>query len=226
MALTPVGTRPEKPPTLTPDPLGFPLLTVPAIGLACHLFPATKVQFEYYLGGTPRVDASCYFEMLEVCPRVSWRLVPSGWAGGLFASAARPDEATLLAKWLGDGFRLPTATEWQRLDVALNLPVEQSTLHSLASNRAVHPCARTLFRQAADSERTRTWRTVGFFEDGLLEWVQCLDGSFGLHGRPRSGTIALIHNPQRYPPIRPATNNRHPAFGFRLVRSLGRESRP
>ena len=204
------------PPVVSPDPHGFPELVLPAIGLRCHLFPFTKVQYDFYLGGVPGIDRAGYEEMLKLSPRMGWHSI-GDWPSGVFAVGAKPDEIAIYTKWAREGFRLPTASEWARIDAALT---DAPTASSWPIRKRFHPAATSLVKWAQSAGRRGSWRSLGLFEDGFLEWTRCDDGGFGLHGRPRSGQVSNIHNPQVHPPIRLLKDERNANFAFRLVRPL------
>jgi len=218
MAPTPAAFVPQVA-AIAPDAIGFPEMILPALGLRCHLFPATKVQYEFYLGGTPGADTRSYTEMLTICPRTGWRTL-TGWPTGVFAAGARPEDASQLVNWLGAEFRLPTAVEWQQIDAALTVSPPNALLSSIAGPQ-FHPVASALVTWARTTRRVGNWRALGLFEDGFLEWVVMSDRKPGLHGRPRAAFArGLLHNPQVHPPIRPLNDHRQPGIAFRLVRPL------
>lgn len=201
------------------DPTDFPLFPLPALRLAVQLFPVTRVQFEYMLGDSRRFDLAAYAEILSISPRQSWRTA-KGWSVGLSATAVLPEEAEAFAAWLGGGFRLPTDAEWRDVYRLLAKPANLKSLRDAASARAVHPAARALLECALGAAGVPTWREVGLFAGGSLEWVRT-GGGYGLQGRPRPGLYQpLIHNPEIHEAVRVRQVSRHAAFGFRLVKPL------
>ncbi len=206
---------------LTLDPTGFPLLKLPSLGLAVHLLPVTKVQFEYFLGEPAlirRFDTALYEEMCHFNPRTSWRR-SSGVPESLFATGILPPEAEAYGTWMGKGFRLPKDTEWRAVDAEMALHVEDKAYEFLLTDRRIHPAARAIISQ--QPRKPGQWRQFGLFENGFLEWVCSRDG-FRLQGRPRPALRRVIHNPQLHDAIRVQLErlSRDRAFGFRLVKTL------
>lgn len=216
--------------TLTLDPLDFPMIGLPKLGLAVHLLPVSKVQFEYFLGEAPdlrqQFDLNAYPQMTAINPRSSWRAA-TGRSERLFVTAILPTEVDAYARWLGRDFRMPTDMEWRAIDAALAGPAPRETLETLTANARVHPAARAIVAAARAANATPLWRELGLFEHGLLEWVRARDG-YRLHGRVRPELHRVIHNPQVHDALRlqvdPAP--RHKAFGFRLVKPFASGGRP
>lgn len=209
--------------SLTLDPFDFPLIQPAGLGLAVHLFPVTKVQFEYFLGearGRRQFDPSVYAEMKAINPRTSWRK-PLGRPETLFATAILPVEIESYVRWLGDGYRLPTDLEWKAIDASLAQPVDPQTLEKLAADESIHPAARALLAASHSRGESPQFRELGMFEKGLLEWVRVRDG-YRLQGRVRPELYRIIHNPRVHDAIRVQQDPppRHKAFGFRLVKDM------
>ncbi|MBX9628744.1 MAG: SUMF1/EgtB/PvdO family nonheme iron enzyme [Gemmataceae bacterium] len=201
------------------DPLGFPVVRLPAAGLEVGLLPVTRAQLDYLLGDTTDFHPDDLAALDRANPRASWRRVPADRPEGVFAAGVTAAEADRFAGWLGGGFRLPTAAEWRAADAAVAalgaFPHEWDAASAVLAN----PAARSILDWSI-ARGPATWLRVGLWDDGLLEWVRTPDGGFGLLGRPRTGLIRLVHNPRVHDPVRPTSADRHPAFGFRLVRSL------
>ncbi len=227
------------------DPLGFPVVRLPAAGLEVGLLPVTRAQLDYLLGDTTDFHPDDLAALDRANPRASWRRVPADRPEGVFAAGVTAAEADRFAGWLGGGFRLPTAAEWRAADAAVaalgafphewdaasavlanpererggGIPATPSLTLGVRQEEAAHPAARSILDWSI-ARGPATWLRVGLWDDGLLEWVRTPDGGFGLLGRPRTGLIRLVHNPRVHDPVRPTSADRHPAFGFRLVRSL------
>ena len=207
------------------DPTDFPLVRIPKLGLVVQLLPVTKVQFEYFLGEAPSVrqfDPSVYAEMTAANPRGSWRNA-IGRPESVFLTGVLPTEAEAFAHWLGEGFRLPRDDEWREIDRAMASPANTQLLDNVVANRHVHPGARALLASLGSTDHPPSWRQIGLFENGFLEWVRTQDG-YRLLGRCRLHLYQLILNPQVHEAIRLQANPipRHKAFGFRLVRPTGK----
>ena len=199
------------------DNTGFPAVPVPAAGLAVHLFPVTKVQFEYFLGDRTNFDPAAFDELYGTSPRASWRTIPEDRFEELFLTGLLPEEAERFARWLDDGFRVPTEAEWRAVDAGIAaLPPTPDGLREQTANDALHPAARALLNWRLGRGR---WPAVGLFEGGLVEWVK-VAGGHALHGRPRPDLLRVIHNPQIHEAIRFKPPRRDRVCGVRLVRPL------
>lgn len=197
------------------DPIGFPVVHCPPLGLGVGLLPVMRAQFEYFLGSTSGFPREAFDQIEQTAPRASWRTTPD--STGVFLSGIRPEEAELFARWIGYGFRLPTAREWRTLDRAFVVAGQRlGPIRKIAGDSRTHPAARAVLDRALAGSAP-TWGTAGRLEGGLLEWVVDEDGVHRLHGRPRTSLIQVVHNPQVHPAIEPTSANRHPAFGVRLV---------
>lgn len=200
------------------DAAAFPVVRCPRTGLDAGVLPVTRVQFEYFLGGTTDFPEDAYAGIDRASPRAGWRSAPAAHPERVFLAGVRPDEAERLGTWLGGGFRLPTEAEWRAVDAAFGrLGPDVQPLRKLAASPRVHPAARAILGWHLDREGA-TWRAVGRLDGGLLEWVRLRAGGYGLFGRPPPALVRIVHNPQTHDPVRPTTDARHPSFGFRLVR--------
>ena len=97
------------------DRTGFPLITVPEAMVAMHLLPVTKVQFERFLAEPNTYGDAWYEEVLTLNPRISYRQCTAENRERLFLTGIVPEEALAFARWMGDGFDLPTVAEWRAL---------------------------------------------------------------------------------------------------------------
>lgn len=202
------------------DPTTFPVLAVPAAGLAVGLLPVARAQFDYLLGHPHAFPADALADIDAVSPRASWRHVPPDRPEGVFLSGVQTDEAERFARWLGDGWRLPTAAEWRAADAAVSrLGADVSAFREAVDDPRVHPAARSILNWSLGRGSPSAAR-AGLWADGLLEWVTHPGSGHGLYGRPRPGLLSLVLNPQLHDPARPTAPGRHPGFGVRLVRPL------
>jgi hypothetical protein len=202
------------------DGMGFPLVSLSAIGLEVMLLPITRTQFDFFLGDRTHFPTSALQDLDLVSPRLSWRMNRSDRLSGLLVSGIMADEAEAVARWIGNGFRLPSDAEWRGVDKAVGaIGTDIERLNRVIEDRRIHPAARAMIVRTVASTSV-SWRAVGLFENGLLEWVRRPESGYGLQGRPRPDLLRVIHNPQAHDAIVPRMAGRHPAFGMRLVRSL------
>lgn len=205
---------------ITFDIMGFPLVSLPAVGLETMLLPVTRAQFDFFLGDRSGFPSTALQDIDRISPRMSWRARTLDRLDGLFVTAIHADEADTFARWRGTGFRLPSDAEWRAIDKSIGvLGAEFQPMMRVLDERQLHPAARSILTLTM-SRSPATWRTAGLFENGLLEWVKKQGSGYGLQGRPRPELFRVIHNPQAHDAIVPRTQERHPAFGMRLVRPL------
>lgn len=202
------------------DKTDFPYVDLPSLGLSVGLFPVCKVQYEYFLGDPSGPAPDWYSSVLEVNPRRSWRQPDDERWPELFLTGVRADEGEAFARWLGAGHRLPTGAEWRAIDKDLANQAVGTQLGGLIKSERIHPAARSVCRWIVGNRRPQTLRAAGLFDVGVLEWVRLAAGGYGLYGRPDPKLYRILLNPGIHDPIRPRSNDRHRAFGFRLVRPL------
>jgi hypothetical protein len=132
----------------------------------------------------------------------------------LFVTGILPDEALAFARWMGDGFDLPTAREWREVYAALRRvpPPRQNPLLE-----AVDGVAKAMLERLSRQVEIRSLRDYALMEGGLVEWVRHEKRLVGL-GVPRPEFHANLWDPlvNEVKPIR--LDQRIPYFGFRLVR--------
>lgn len=198
------------------DRTGFPLVQPDRSGLALSLLPVTKVQFERFLAEPNEFGDAWYEQILSVNPRVSWQRFEGEQREQLFLTGILPAEALAFARWLGEGFDLPTVDEWRKLAQLLSLtPLPagvQETLRSCPMHRAAHAILQGLLRQL----EPESWGELALLRGGLIEWVRVGQGFAGL-GAPRPQFYPNTFNPLHDDPVRPLREQRLPYFGFRLV---------
>jgi hypothetical protein len=213
------------------DRTGFPVLELPAAGVAVHLLPVAKVQFERFLAepvlepAVPpepaRFGDSWYETILEVSPRVPLWDETIAECEPLFLAGILPTEATQFADWLGEGFDLPSANVWRDVDRAIReKPLGPDEPNAIRADPRLHRNARWLVDRVIRLRRPATWGQLMLLDHGLLEWVRTGPQTFGGLGRPRPELQKLILNPQRDAPVRPIREGRYRYFGFRMVRPM------
>lgn len=211
------------------DRTGFPFIG--GGGLLVHLLPVTKVQFERFLAESPPHSPygdTWYETVLQINPRVSYRHFTAENREGIFITGILPEEALGFARWLGEGFRLPSLHEWRMVYQALlqRDMVERKLLQQLLS--ACGEQARTILEKLvahptpakARSGQIR-WLDLALMHHGLVEWVKDNSKYIGL-GSPRPQFYSNLWNPlvDEVAPLRPG--ERLAYFGFRLVRPVPR----
>ena len=203
------------------DRTGFPVLELPDLGWAVHLFPVAKVQWERFLAEPGNFGDSWYEEVLHVSPRMSLRHAGRDEYEKLFLSGVLPDEVGAFARWLGQDFLLPTTEIWRSIYHYLSEEVmERGELDTLHNDPALHTNALNLLDFIVRIIKPRCWRDLTLMHGGLLEWVRSGPKSFGGLGAPRQEFQPLLMNPQQHAPVKPLKNERLRYFGCRLVRPL------
>lgn len=213
------------------DPKGFPMALIESADLWVHWLPITKVQFERFLceTGDARYDAKWYAQVLDLNPRISPREIRQNNYWQAFLTGILPYEAESFARWIGEGYRLPTDKEWTTVysatkSQAAELLPEESLLSKLSER------GRELLTQIGragsmdGSEVTgRTAADQMLLRGGVMEWVEDQSNTQLWCGRgetPRRFQAGL-HRPDDPEPARPnePTTRRLRQYGFRLVRA-------
>jgi formylglycine-generating enzyme required for sulfatase activity len=202
------------------DRTGFPLVALPALALEVQVLPVTKVQFERFIAEPNAFGDIWYEEILTLNPRVSSRRFTIENRERLFLTGILPEEALAFAKWLGEGFDLPTVAEWRAIYKALAADLAlQRHLAELLSH-PVAPLARDLLRQIQEEvggAHPTSLLDLSLLSGGVVEWVRQGNAWVGL-GAPRPEFHPNLWNPQ-VDEVRPLrVGVRVPYFGFRLVR--------
>lgn len=208
------------------DPTGFPMLRVGSFGYL-HWLPVTKIQFEHFLcdARDRAFDAQWYKEILALNPRVAPAKISWNNYWHALMTGVLPAEAQRFAFWCGDGYRLPTAEEWNGACLALrNEPVRD--LHELGILRDLSPRARDLvIRSEAAAELAasrmgyeRRLADQFLMRLGVLEWVTTESGWQAL-GEPFPSFVGNLFAPETGSPISPRQSNerRLAPLGFRLL---------
>lgn len=199
------------------DRTGFPLIEVVELGLQVHLLPVTKWQFERFLAEPNDFGDRWYEEALSVNPRQSYRRFSLERREGLLLSGVLPEEALTFARWLGEGFDLPTVAEWRAVYRALE--VDSVPFAHLDWHLAQLPAApaRSIVRRLVEHFQPCAVVDLSLMRGGILEWVREGESWVGL-GAPRVEVWPHLWDPLTdvIRPARPGERLRH--FGFRLVR--------
>lgn len=199
------------------DRTGFPVLELPELGLAVHLLPVAKTQFERYLTEMDVWDDAEYQAVLDLSPRLSWRHFKAEDREKLFLTGLRPEEAEAFGTWLGEGWRLPTVNEWRQLFQSLsNAPLTQSFLEALTKTNLVDP-ARDILKGLFNYLQPKTLAEFCLFKKGVIEWVTHQHAYGGL-GDTRWEFAPILCQPLEGEPLQPLDRQqRIYYFGARLV---------
>jgi hypothetical protein len=132
----------------------------------------------------------------------------------LFVTGVLPEEAIAFARWLGEGFDLPTVKEWRAIYTALrrtSIPIRDDLTTGMADS-----AAKTMLEQL-DVLNPNSMLDVSLMRHGLVEWVKKGKTFVGL-GVPRPEFQGNLWDPM-VNEIKPINlTDRVPYFGFRLVR--------
>src|SRR5262245_28095289 len=140
------------------DRTGFPVLELPGQRLAVHLLPVVKQQFERFLADPGPFGDAWYEELLTVSPRIPLGETSPDLYEMLFLSGIQPGEIPPFAKWLGQGFEIPTADVWRGIDRALAAePVQEVDAQSLRNDPNLAPAARRILGWVIDHRKPQTW---------------------------------------------------------------------
>ncbi len=196
------------------DRTNFPLIAIERVGVEMHLLPVTKVQFEEFVAESDRVDASHYQEMLALNPAIGPDQFTLGEREQLFITGILPEETRAFARWLGEGFELPTVKEWRAIYATLR--VTPLPKHDLSSDLIEGP-AGLILDKLSTQLRTHSMVDIALMREGLVEWVRQDQTWVGL-GAPRPQFHPNLWDPFTHE-VKPIhLDERLPYFGFRLVR--------
>jgi formylglycine-generating enzyme required for sulfatase activity len=197
------------------DRTNFPLIAVEAVSMEVHLWPVTKVQFEQFVTETGEITKRQYQKMLALNPAVPFDRFALGQRERLFITGVLPREALAFARWLGEGFDLPTVMEWRAIHAALrrtSLP-----MHDDLTSELVEGPAGLILDKFSARLPARSMVDYSLMPKGLVEWARQGRQWVGL-GAPRPEFHPNLWDPltNEVKPIR--SGERLAYFGFRLVR--------
>ncbi|MBN1220346.1 MAG: SUMF1/EgtB/PvdO family nonheme iron enzyme [Anaerolineae bacterium] len=197
------------------DRTNFPLIAVEAVSVEVHLLPVSKAQFAQFVAESGGANKRQYQAMLALHPAVSPEQFNLDERERLFVGGVLPEEALAFARWLGQGFDLPTVTEWRAIYADLRrtaLP-----LHDDLSLELVGGPAGAILDKFTAQLHARSMLDYSLMQHGLVEWARQGQSWVGL-GAPRPEFQPNLWDPlvNEVKPINPS--ERLPYFGFRLVR--------
>ncbi|HEV3076136.1 MAG TPA: hypothetical protein VHB47_17075 [Thermoanaerobaculia bacterium] len=217
------------------DPTGFPMMWVPEVAQFVHCLPVTKLQFERFLGDARdgHFSAAWYDEVLRLNPRVPARRIWRDNYWGALLTGVLPAEAERFAAWCGDGYRMPLATEWQRIYRALSAR-GASRLGDLGALAQLGGRQRELvenLERSVEEVCHASGAACGLPERlllrlGVVEWVALTergDKRWAGLGEPHPAFCGNLFAPDDGQLVAPADPERErlASFGFRLVFSPG-----
>lgn len=199
---------------ITSDRTGFPLVAIEEAGVEVHLLPITIGQFRQFVTETEAITATEYEKLWAFKPAVAPDRFRAEERERLFVTGVLPHETLAFARWLGEGFDLPTVKEWRAVYAALHRvpPPRHQPLAELVSG-----AAGAILQRLEAQLLVRTMRDFSLMHGGLVEWVRQGKRLVGL-GAPRPEFHPNLWDvlSHEIKPLRP--DERLPYFGFRLVR--------
>jgi formylglycine-generating enzyme required for sulfatase activity len=209
----------------------FPMVMIEPAGLWVHWLPITKIQFERFLceTGDARYDAKWYSQVLDLNPRISPREIRQNNYWQAFLTGILPYEAESFARWIGEGYRLPTDVEWRQIwEAVKGQPAEElpaETVLTKLSERGRELLAQ-IERIGSTDGGGAVERTVAdqmLLRRGVMEWVEDQRNAQLWCGRGETSRRfhAALHRAEDPEPARPnePTTRRLKQYGFRLVRA-------
>ncbi len=199
---------------ITSDRTNFPIVIVEEAAVEVQLLPVTKVQFEAFVTPPTPANQEQYLEMQALNPAASPETFTKDNREQLFVSGILPEEAIAFARWLGEGFDLPTVKEWRAILAALRRVPEP---RHIRLTELVKGQAGLILNKLSAQLHIRTMADYTLMRGGLVEWVRQDMDLVGL-GMPRPEFHPNLWDPLTHviTPIR--LDERVPYFGFRLVR--------
>ncbi len=160
---------------LSYDRTGFPLIAVPDLALAVQLLPVTKTQLERFIAEPNAFGDAWYEEILALNLRVSPRGFTAEQRERLFVTGLLPEEVLAFARWLGEGFDLPTVAEWRAIHKTIAAePAPFRRLIEVLTQKG-SMLVRDLVQQVYSQVRTvhlPSLLDISLMQGGVVEWVR------------------------------------------------------
>lgn len=198
------------------DRTGFPLINFSRLEI--QTLPVTKVQFEQFLADSNEFGDKWYEQVLKVSPRISYRGFSERNRERIFITGLLPEEIEVFVNWMGDGFRIPSVSEWRNIYQTISSrtisPQDKKDIISTATSNQ----AREIIGRLDQQLQTNLWGHFTLMNGGLIEWVKNSDWA-GL-GVPRYSFHPMLHDPLKDEdrPIRYDVRLHY--YGLRLVRHI------
>jgi len=171
------------------DKSGFPMVKVIPENFWIHLWPITKIQFEFFLCDRPSstMDANWYDRVLANNPRITPERVTSKNYWRLFVTGVHPkDELPTFSEWNGSNYSIPTEKEWMSAyryfsdqDAVVNL---KTTLEKSGADKKMDALVPVIAQKLELVLQNRKNGELRFSDQllmrkGIMEWVRLLGGS-------------------------------------------------
>jgi hypothetical protein len=167
------------------------MVWVPEIEAHVHRFPVTKVQFEVFLADLPDgwFAGDWYSRVTAANPRLSPAQLGMNNYWSAFITGVQAHEALRFARWLGDGFSLPTQSDWDGLlSGALPAPLAPPPVAITSRVRARREQLLHRLEEISTDVASNTGRLLAageprFLDLGVIEWVEAMEEVGGWSGR-------------------------------------------
>jgi hypothetical protein len=197
------------------DPTGYPIVRIDPLQSYLHLFPVAKAQFERFIAGgtaTSWGDEE-YAELLNLNPRVSYRVSGHVNYEQLFLTGIRPEESKVFGSWLGDEYSLLDHQQWLTCyEWLAGQPLTEVP-------QGISDDAFAIWQFITALRAPRTLLELSLMSEGVKEWVR-IGGKtdrYGGLGRPAPRFHTLNRDPRALVNVT-TLETRQNAYGFRLLR--------
>lgn len=201
------------------DRTGFPSIPLPLLGIQAQLLPVTKVQLERFLAEPNHFGDCWYEEVLNIHPRVSHLNMTEDNREGLFLTGVLPEEAREFARWMGEGWNLPSFNMWRKILLSFS-QISWPPVYEEFTEKVSSILVKNMIDQMVQQISPQTLLDVSLMSNGIMEWVY-IDGSWGGLGKPRHTFFPNLYDCWSDNPIRLIPKMRRDyRYGFRLICAL------